>query len=77
VGTGGFDGFRQKQDVHESLPRYLAMVENETCASLCVGDMRSVRDQIVYLLLGRPSSPLYGGRGLGIWSKSVTGVRKP
>jgi hypothetical protein len=31
----------------------------------------------VYLLLGRPSSPLYGGRGLGIRSKSVTGVCGP
>jgi hypothetical protein len=22
VGTGGFDGFRQKQDAHEKLPRF-------------------------------------------------------
>jgi hypothetical protein len=29
------------------------------------------------ILPSRPSSPLYGGRGLGIWSKSVTGDCEP
>jgi hypothetical protein len=31
----------------------------------------------VSLRLGRPSLPLYGGRGLGIRSKSVIGVCEP
>jgi hypothetical protein len=58
----------------------LAMVEKEmTYTSLCVG---SIRDQMSMRdwrcgLLGRPSLPLYGGRGLGIQSKSVTGVCEP
>jgi hypothetical protein len=49
------------------------------CASLCVGSMRdqvSMRDWRSPLL-GRPSLPIYGGRGLGIRSKSVTGVCEP
>jgi hypothetical protein len=56
---------------------YLAMVGNETCASLCVGEMGSVRDQIVYILLGHPSSPLYGGRGLGIRSSRLQVYANP
>jgi hypothetical protein len=58
----------------------LAMVEKEmACASLCVGSMRdqvSMRDWRCPLL-GRPSLPLYGGRGLGIRSKSVTDICEP
>jgi hypothetical protein len=105
VGAGGFDGFRQKQDAHESLPRFgppKGKNLHPACLILycwhswsyynggadeiwrrwkkrCVlayareGDGICARSD-VYLLLGLPSSPLYGGQGLEIRSKSVTGV---
>jgi hypothetical protein len=104
MGTGGFDGFRQKQETHESLRRFGPLKGKDlhpACMILycwyswsyynggaddiwprwkkmCVlayargGDRSCVRSEIDSLL-GRPSSPLYGGRGLEIRSKSVTG----
>jgi hypothetical protein len=44
------------------------------CTSLCTWDLCEIR---LSPFLGRPSSPLYGGRGLAIRSKSVTGVCEP
>jgi hypothetical protein len=59
----------------------LAMVEKEIwrvlgyawvlCEIRCLCEIGDVP------FFGRPSLPLYGGRGLGIQSKSVTGVCEP
>jgi hypothetical protein len=151
MGAGGFDGFRQKHDVHKSSPRLAPIDEVLTRQCPCLGlsiherrawaladSMASDRNRMytrvypgsplegkdlhpaclilyclhswsyynggadeiwlwskkrrvlayacggdwiyarleISLLLSRPSLPLYGGRGLGIRSKSVTGVCK-
>jgi hypothetical protein len=57
----------------------LAEVEGDGVASLSTWDLCEIRClcEIRDPLLGRPSSPLYGGRDLGIRSKSVTGVCEP
>jgi hypothetical protein len=92
VGAGGFDSFRQKQDAHESLPRF-GPPEGKDLQPACLilycwhswSCYNGGTDEIwlwskkrrvlayarggygicarldVYLLLGRPSSPLYGG----------------
>jgi hypothetical protein len=109
VGACGFDGFRQKQDTHESLPRfgpsegkdlYLACVilycwhswscynggadeiwlwskKMHVLAYACEGDKTYARLDCSSLLFGRPSSPLYEGRGLEIRFKLVTGNCEP
>jgi hypothetical protein len=56
----------------------LVKVEEDGVASLCTWDLCEIWCLCgIVPLLGRPSSPLYGGRGLRIRSKSVTSVCKP
>jgi hypothetical protein len=102
VGAGGFDGFRQKQDAHENLPRFGPREGKDlhhaclilyclyswsyynggadeiwwrkkkiACASLCTWDLLK---RLSPSFLAAPPRPYMGGRGLGIRSKSVTGV---
>jgi hypothetical protein len=96
VGAGGFDGFKQKQDARESLPRFGPPEGKDlhlACLIFCClyswSCYNGGADEIwprwkkrrvlayargIYVrleiacLLSRPSSPLYGGRGLGIRS---------
>jgi hypothetical protein len=56
--------------VDEIWPRWKKMA----CASLCMWDLCEI---ICLSLSWPPSSPLYGGQGLGIRSKSITGVCEP
>jgi hypothetical protein len=57
----------------------LVEVEEDGVASLCTWDLCEIRClcEIRDRSLGHPSSPLYGGQGLRIRSKSVTGVCEP